>query len=471
MDVHDDLLGGTLAERQDCPGPRQPQRRVTRAAATAALVALGGLGPTLAGCAGRSAAPDGSARSAPVASASRTPAAGTAPSTPGSAASTPPATAASSPAGTPAVPNPGRLSDRQMVGQLFMTYVYGSGAHRATPAQRAANRVLYGAATPAGVVRRWHLGGVILIDHNDLDPARATLSAGNVDSAAQIRHLTAGLQRAAHAAGDPRLLVATDQEGGRVQRIRDGVDPRPSQQSLAGLGAAALTCSYYHLGSQLRALGVNQDFAPDADVVRTSTGVIGDRSFGPNPAKDAADVVAAVRGLQAAGVLATLKHWPGHGSTSTDSHRALAVVREDAATWRHVDRVPFARAADTAAAVMVGHLALPALDPTGRPATFSPVLTDRLLRHRLGFRGLIVTDSLWMAPARQQGGPGRTALKALAAGNDLLLEPPDLPASARAVLAAVRRHPDVRTRVQDAASRVLAAKARAGRVPGARPSC
>ena len=352
-----------------------------------------------------------------------------------------------------------------MVGQLFMSYVYGSGAHRATPAQQAANLALYGAGTPAAVVRRWHLGGVILIDHNTLDPNRSTLSTGNVDSAAQTAGLDAGLQRVARAAGDPRLLIATDQEGGVVQRITSGVDPRPSQESIAHQSRTMLVCGYYRLGRQLRALGVNQDFAPVADVVRTSTGVIGDRSFGPDPALDARDVSAAVTGLQHGGVLATLKHWPGHGSTSTDSHAALAVVTESAATWRSVDRVPFARAAGRAAAIMVGHLAVPALDPSGLPATFSPVLNARLLRKGLGFRGLVVTDSLWMEPARRMGPPGRMALRALRAGNDLLLEPPALPASYRAVLAAVRHRPAVRALVRHAAAHVLAAKVRAGQRP------
>jgi beta-N-acetylhexosaminidase len=182
-------------------------------------------------------------------------------------------------------------------------------------------------------------------------------------------------------------------------------------------------------------------------------------------------VTAAVGGLQRAGVLATLKHWPGHGSTSTDSHLALAVVRESASTWRSVDRVPFARAARHAAAIMVGHLAVPALDPTGRPATFSPTLNRRLLRHDLGYRGLVVTDSLWMAPARQQGPPGRTALKALAAGSDVLLMPPALPRSYRGVLHAVRTDPRAAALVRAAAARVLAAKAQVGRGPGPAPAC
>ncbi len=425
-------------------------RAPAMAAGGLALVALAGA------C---TSGPDGTGTAAPSTSQSSP---RTTPSSPDTPEASRPASPPSSPIRRATTPpaNPGGLTDRQMVGQLFMTYVYGAGAHQATPAQRQANLALYQAATPAAVIRRWHLGGVILIDHNNLDPARSSLSAGNVDHAAQIRRLTSGMQQAARSNGDPLLLIATDQEGGQVQRIRSGVDPRPSQESLAHIGTTALTCSYHHLGSQLRALGVNQDFAPDADVVRTSAGVIGDRSFGPDPAVDALDVSAAVTGLQSAGVLATLKHWPGHGSTTTDSHQALAFVREDARTWRRIDRVPFARSAGKAAAIMVGHLAVPALDPTGRPATFSPVLTRRLLRTGLGYQGMIVTDSLWMAPARQQGPPGRTALKALRAGNDLLLEPPRLPRSYRAVLHSVQNRPALRRLVQHATSRVLAAKAK-----------
>jgi beta-N-acetylhexosaminidase len=383
---------------------------------------------------------------------------------------------ATSPAPTTASParnrrNPGGLSDAQTVGQLFMIYVYGSGASSATPAQRAANLALFGVATPAEVIRRWHPGGVILINTNNLDPQRPTLSSGNVDSRAQITALTTGLQNAALADTGLPLLIATDQEGGRVQRITDGVKPRPAQRDLAGTSPAALTCSYYGLGRQLRALGVNQDFAPDADVVTTSAGVIGDRSFGPDPSLDAVDVRAAVTGLQAAGVLATLKHWPGHGSTNIDSHASLAIIYQSAEAWRNRDRVPFARSAPIAAGIMVGHLALPALDPTGRAATFSPTLVASLLRRQLGYSGLIITDSLFMAPARAAGTPAQVALLALRAGIDLQLEPTSLPGSAAALRAAMLTSPAARALIQAAASRVLAAKAKLGTAPVTPPAC
>jgi len=386
----------------------------------------------------------------------------------------PPSTrVATATAAAPATPrqNPDGLSDAQTVGQLFMVYAYGSGAQGATPAQRAANLALFGVATPAEVIRRWHPGGVILIDTNNLDPQRPSLSSGNVSGAAQITALTTGLQKAALADTGLPLLIATDQEGGRVQRIKHGVTLLPPQRALARTSPAAVTCSYYGLGRQLRALGVNQDFAPDADVVTTSAGVIGDRSFGPDPVVDASAVRAAVTGLQDAGVLATLKHWPGHGSTNTDSHANLAVINQSAAAWRNQDRVPFAQSAPIAAGIMVGHLALPALDPTGRAATFSPALVTGLLRRELGYSGLIISDSLFMEPARVAGTPAQVAILALRAGIDLQLEPISLPESATALRAAMGTDPAVRALIQAAAERVLAAKAKLDKAPVPPPGC
>ena len=307
----------------------------------------------------------GTARTAPASTASR----------PTSSVSSPvpSATIASTPAADPTTAsNPAGLTDAQMVGQLFIGYVYGSTATAATASTAAGQPRSLRRPDRRQVVRRWHLGGIILLDHNTLDPARPELSTGNVDDRAQITALTTGLQQAALADSGVQLLIGTDQEGGQVQRITDGVPgARPSCNS-SRLDPTSLRCSYQNLGQQLRPLGVNQDYAPVADVVRTAGGVIGDRSFGPDPAVDSRDVLAAVTGLQAAGVLATLKHWPGHGSTPTDSHEALPVLTESAAQWPAMDRPPFQAAAKVAGSVMVGHLALPALDPSGQPATLSP---------------------------------------------------------------------------------------------------
>ncbi|UQX89176.1 hypothetical protein M6D93_04020 [Jatrophihabitans telluris] len=367
--------------------------------------------------------------------------------------------------------NPAGLTDAQLVGQLFIGYVYGSSATTVTAAQGAANLALYGATTGAEVVRRWHLGGIILFGRNDLDPARPDLASGNVQGAAQIAALTAGLQRSAHADSGVRLLIGTDQEGGSVQRITDGVSWRPSELSVAQAGTAALLCSYHDLGRQLARLGVNQDYAPVADVVRAAGGVIGDRSFGPDPALDSRDVLAAVSGLQMAGVLATLKHWPGHGSTPIDSHAALPVLTETATQWRATDLPPFQAAATVAGSIMVGHLALPALDPSGQPATLSPVLVGKQLRQGLRYHGLVLTDSLWMAPMLRSGTPGQVAIRAIQAGDDMLLMSPDLPAAYQAIVSKMERdrtfRAQVRARVQD----VLKAKAKVASPPRSTGAC
>jgi beta-N-acetylhexosaminidase len=295
--------------------------------------------------------------------------------------------------------NPGQLTDEQMIGQLFVTYLYGSGAETVTAAQRRADLELYGEPTPAEIVKRWHLGGIILLDHNNLDPRRATLPTGNISDPQQLRTLTQQLQVASIADSGQPLLVSVDQEGGRVQRL-PFLKTRPAQRRFADLTTGQLRCSYAQLGKQLRSVGINQDLAPVADVTSTSIGVIGDRSFGPNPEQDAHLVAAAVAGLQSTGVLATLKHWPGHGSTTTDSHEALAVIHETAEQWRTTDLPPFVASLPLMPAVMIGHLALPALDASGSPASLSPILVTRLLRERNHFDGLVVTDSLWMQPMR-----------------------------------------------------------------------
>jgi beta-N-acetylhexosaminidase len=371
----------------------------------------------------------------------------------------------------PGTTNPDGLSDEQLVGQLFVSYVYGTTSTPVTPAQRQANLELYGEPTPAAVLQRWHLGGIILIDHNNLDPSRPYLSTGNVDGPSQIAQLTRGLQQVAKADTGLELLIGTDQEGGQVQRITNGVSWRPAEEQLGTDGADQLRCSYRVLGQQLRSLGVNQDYAPVADVVRTSGGIIGDRSFGPDPAVDARDVVAAVNGLQSAGVLATLKHWPGHGSTPVDSHESLPRLSMTAAQWRAVDRSPFQAAASSAGSIMVGHLALPSIDPSGRPATLSPTLVTGQLRQGLHFTGLILTDSLWMAPMLQAGTPAQVAVQAVRAGDDMLLESPDLPAAWNTVLKQIHIDPGFRSQVRAAVQHILAAKARAATVPANTAGC
>ncbi|GGJ76253.1 beta-N-acetylhexosaminidase [Pilimelia anulata] len=415
-----------------------PRRRAARAA-LAALTA----GALLAGC--------GSAPPRPTFVAA-TPAAATT----GPAAPAPPA------AGTgPAADRAAALSDADLVGQVLMPFAYGADATDVTPASAAANRALAGVATPAELVARYRLGGVILVGATGDDPTAASQPTSNVDSPAAVRRLTAGLQRAGRAlpAAAP-LLVGTDQEYGTVVRIRDGVTALPSAMAFGAADRpAATTAAWRAAGTELSALGVNVAFAPVADVVGGADGVIGSRSYGSRPAAVSEQVGAAVRGLRAGGVAATLKHFPGHGHTAVDSHAALPRLARPLATLEREDLPPFrAGIAAGAELVMAGHLDVAAVDP-GTPATFSkPVLTG-LLRGKLGYDGVVVTDALNMAPAKRWP-PAEAALRALLAGNDLLLMPLDLPAVQRGLLAALRDGRLPRAQLVASVARILRLKQR-----------
>ena len=323
------------------------------------------------------------------------------------------------------------LTDEDLVGQVLMPYAYGNDATAVTAGSQAANRRYAGVATPAEMVTRYRLGGLILVSWSADDPTASTNKTSNVESAAQVRKLTAGLQSAATGAG-PKvpMLIGTDQEYGTVTRIRDGVVQLPSALALgAGHDPAGTERAWRVAGTDLAALGVNVDFAPDADVLGDRAGgAIGSRSFGSDPAAVSDQVAAAVRGLQGAGVAATLKHFPGHGRTTDDSHAELPVLGQGADSLSTVDLAPFrAGIAAGAGLVMSGHLDVRAVEP-GLPASFSHAVLTDLLRGQLGFGGVVVSDALNMAPAKRWPA-GEAAVRALVAGNDLLLMPPDLAAA------------------------------------------
>jgi len=222
-------------------------------------------------------------------------------------------------------------------------------------------------------------------------------------------------------AGDD-LIVAVDQEGGGVLRLLDVPFPPPAMALGAADDVALTEAVAAATGRALAAVGINLDFAPVADVNSNPLNpVIADRSFGADPALVARHVAAFVRGLQSAGVGATLKHFPGHGDTNLDSHLALPVVDRSLTELRATEFVPFrAGIAAGAAAVMSAHIVLPSLD-TDLPATLSRRAMYGLLRNELGFDGLSVTDALDMQAIAQRYDAGRASVMALAAGVDLPL--------------------------------------------------
>lgn len=259
------------------------------------------------------------------------------------------------------------------------------------------------------------LGGVVLFGSNLPDPGR-------------LPELTARLR----AIAGRDIVVAIDEEGGDVTRLETGTgSSSPGAAALGHLDDPAVTQQVYAaVGARLAVGGVTVDLAPCADVNSDPRNpVIGVRSFGADPERAARHVAAAVRGLQRSGVAACIKHFPGHGATSADSHHAVPTITASRAELEARELVPFrAGIAAGTRAVMTGHLVVPALDDA--IATVSAAVTTRLLRDELGFGGVVVTDALEMRALSSQLSLADGVVRALAAGADAVetgaLEYPEL---------------------------------------------
>jgi beta-N-acetylhexosaminidase len=247
---------------------------------------------------------------------------------------------------------------------------------------------------------------------------------GNFNGSEGLSHLSAELQDLGRQAGLPApLLIAVDEEGGRVMRITDGVAPLPDALSLGQDGAAQVRQATAATAAGLRSLGIRLNLAPVADL-RTNPGdqVIGDRSFGSDPARVGALVAAAVNGLHDSRVAATLKHFPGLGGAAGDPHAAIPTDPEARSQWETSQALSFKAGIDAGAdAVMTTAVFVPGLDSSGQPALFSKAVVTGLLRQRLGFDGVIVADSLSMGGIGARYGLADATLAAVRAGNDLLL--------------------------------------------------
>ena len=326
------------------------------------------------------------------------------------------------------------LSVRDRIAQLVMPWIPGTYAAYDEP----------GFARAEAWVDSLHIGGVIV-------------GAGSpLDVAAKLNQLQTRSRLP--------LLVGSDFEGGTSIRLDGGTLFPPNM----GVGASGSDSAAYEMGRvtalEGRAVGVHVAFAPVADVNNNPDNpIINTRSFGENPTEVGRLVAAEVRGLQDYGMLATAKHFPGHGDTGTDSHLALPVVGADWARLDSVELVPF-RAAIAAGVdvVMSAHIALPRLDPGQlRPGTVAPNILTGILRDSLGFQGIIVTDALNMAGVANAYG-AEAGVRAFLAGADLLLQPADPRAAIDAMEAAVDRGDITPERLDRSVRRVLAAKRRLG---------
>ena len=348
------------------------------------------------------------------------------------------------------------LTLEEKVGQLFL--VRPDALDPARTPQQIEDPDAAGATALTDAMRatlaRIPVGGVVLFGKNIAD-------------AGQLTAFTADLQ----AAGRVPLLLAVDEEGGAVARLANsGALDLPRYESAAAVGAEgpeAVRTMYRTIGGYLREYGFALDFAPVADVnTNPDNPVIGSRAFSADPQTAAACVRAAVEGLGEAGVLACLKHFPGHGDTAQDSHEEAAVTEKTLAALRSGEWAPFAAGiAAGAPLVMVGHITAPnALPPaeSDRLAGFSATVLNDWLRGELGFEGLVVTDSLAMGAVARRYSSGEAALAALQAGADLLLMPADLEGAYTAVVQAVESGRWPESELDARVERILAAKRAAG---------
>ncbi|MCJ7690310.1 MAG: beta-N-acetylhexosaminidase, partial [Clostridiaceae bacterium] len=319
-----------------------------------------------------------------------------------------------------------------------------------------------------GVIEKYHLGGVILF-------------AENVKGTEQTARLVDGLQKASP--GIP-LLITIDQEGGIVRRLQTGTG-MPGNMALGATRSTDLSYKVGNvIGRELNSLGINVNFGPVLDVnINPANPVIGVRSFGSDP-KMVSDLgVAYIKGVQAAGVAATGKHFPGHGDTATDSHLGLPVVTHDIDTLNKVDLVPFKAAIESGVdMIMTAHVAFPAVDDTkviskkdgtlvNLPATLSEKVLTGLLRTELGFEGVISTDALNMKAIAEHFGPEESVIMAINAGTDIALMPAlvqnkdqiaNLDKVYNAVVDAVNTNVIPESRITESATRIIALKIKRG---------
>lgn len=293
-------------------------------------------------------------------------------------------------------------------------------------------------------------GAVVFFASALRDPAAAARRAGALQAAALRSPV-----------GAP-LLLGADQEGGRVGRLPLGPSSLPSAMALGAVGDADLArVAGRATAGQLQAVGLNWDLAPVCDLWVQDNPALGSRCFSADPEATASLAAAFGLGLQDGGVLACLKHFPGHGDTAVDSHRDLPVLERSESELRAREWVPFAAGVRSgAASLMLGHLAVPAIDPR-LPASLSSAFC-RLARQALAFDGLLVTDAIGMAGCvRAAGDVGEAAVLALRAGVDLVLVghgPAEHRLAVRAVAEAARDSRLPRERLAEAVGHVLAVK-------------
>ena len=359
---------------------------------------------------------------------------------------------AADPAGTDLEQILENMTLREKVGQLFFV-----APEALDPVQAASAELSSGVP---GVTRmtealgnrlvRYPVGGVVIFEKN-------------IVTGEQLKTFLADLQRSSKTP----LLIAADEEGGQVSRLAAhpalDLPQYPSAMAVGRLGEAAAEEMGRTIGAYLRRYGVLMDFAPVADVATNPYNpVIGTRAFSSDPVQASVLSGAMARGLASEGIIPVYKHFPGHGDTAEDSHALLAVSGKTAEELRACEWLPYTNNDLSLCAVMVGHIAIPAVTGDEIPASLSEKVVGGILRGELGFDGLVITDALAMESVRKNRTSGEIALSALRAGCDVLLMPEDLPAAYEAVLRAAEDGSLPESRIDESVRRILRCKAQAG---------
>jgi beta-N-acetylhexosaminidase len=340
------------------------------------------------------------------------------------------------------------MSDEQALAQTFMIGWVG--------------------AEPSPLIMDWirdrNIGGVKIFGWNTGDTRRLAETVG----ALQSESLKGTFQIP--------LFVATDQEGGWIRHVKGNTSETPGNMAIGASGYPRdAYLSGYYIGRELAILGINMNFAPAVDLfTNRNSELIGPRAFGSDPVKTGILGTAFMKGQQAAGLIPTAKHYPGHGDTDLDSHGVLPRITETFETLWNRELVPYRMlAAEGLPALMSGHLAFPNTPAASVPASLSPWFLGEVLRNKIGYRGLVITDDLMMNGATAYAGSLSAAAKAaLLAGNDIIMlsKTPSLSDPVWTSLArSMKDDPVFRARVRDAARRALELKLEYLRAAGKAP--
>ena len=304
-----------------------------------------------------------------------------------------------------------------------------------------------------GAIPQYPVGGIVYFAKNLEDRAQAAALLANTQSYAKIP-----------------LFLGVDEEGGTVSRI--GANEALGGTKVADMrsfGQSADPAQVYAAGQTLAAnltgLGFNLDFAPDCDVVSGVDSVIGSRSFGSDPELCASLAGVIVKSLRAEGVVSCLKHFPGYGSATVDDHNGTSIVEKTLDELESCDLVPFQSIIAQEGSVpfvMVTHLSYPNVTGSDTPADLSSAIVTDILRDKLGYQNVIITDSQSMSSITDHYSAGEAAVQALAAGCDMILMPSDLQGAFDAVKAAVADGTLTQSRIDESVLRILTVKAEYG---------